>query len=232
MKTMMNRRDYDAMTGMLTLREAMGRLLADSFVPGELLGDSSLGMLLDLYETGDALTLRASLPGVKPEDIDITVTGDTLTLRAESHDTSAPKAREHTRYHQREHRFGTVTRSLTLPVEVQPDKVEAAFEHGVLTLTMPKAARSQPRSIKVNTRRDAAPIAAPPGDTPAPTPNAPASSGTTGSGAPDTLPNTEDVSNEDRDTAGTVGTAATASSAAASSGGPSDADADATPSPS
>jgi len=81
METMMNRRDYDAMTGMLTLREAMGRLLADSFVPGELLGDSSLGMPLDLYETGDALTLRASLPGVKPEDIDITVTGDTLTLR-------------------------------------------------------------------------------------------------------------------------------------------------------
>jgi HSP20 family protein len=230
METMMNRRDYDAMTGMLTLREAMGRLLADSFVPGELLGDSSLGMLLDLYETGDALTLRASLPGVKPEDIDITVTGDTLTLRAESHDTSAPKDGERARYHQREHRFGTVTRSLTLPVEVQPDKVEAAFEHGVLTLIMPKAARSQPRSIKINTHRDAAPIAAPPGDTPASAPNAPTSSDTTGAATRSGAPGTEDASSANRDTTGTVGTAATASSAGASSGGPSDADADATPS--
>ena len=232
----MNRRDYHPLTGMLTLREAMNRLLEDSFVSGLTPGSPAVQMPLDVYETGDALTARAALPGVKPEDIDITVTGDTLTLRAELRETG-PSAAD-ARYHQREHRHGTVARSLTLPVEVQPDKVEASFEHGVLTLTMPKAARLQPRSIKINTRGGATPISAP--ATGAKSADAGATGGpatTNKSGEPggSSAPNTEYVSAEDRgtDDRGTVGGAlANSSPAGAPSGGPSDADADATPSPS
>jgi len=222
----MNRRDYDSMAGALTLREAMSRLLEDSFVAGGTASAPSLQMPLDVYETGDALTVRASLPGVAPDDIDITVTGDTLTLRAELRDEATAGAEA--RYHQREHRYGSVARSLTLPVEVQPDKVEASFEHGVLTLTMPKAARFQPRSIKINTGgASARPITAQssgPRETAGS--GAPGGSGRTSPPAPDT----EDVSAEDRGTAGAAPTSSSPSGAPG--GGPSDADADATPSPS
>ncbi len=103
---------------------------------------------------------------------------------------------------------------------------------GMLTLTMPKAARSQPRSIKINTRRDAAPIATQSNDTPDPASSVPASSDTTGAATGSGVPDTEYVSSEDRDTAGTIGTAETVSSTSEPSGGPSDVDADATPSPS
>lgn len=226
----MNRRDYHPMSGMLTLREAMDRLLEDSVVSGGSLEGSTLQMPLDLFETGDTLTARASLPGVKPEDIDITVTGDTLTLRAALRD-HAPSGADR-RYHQREHRHGTVARSLTLPVEVQPDKVEASFEHGMLTLTMPKAARLQPRSIKINAHGAVTPITA--------QSTGERTSGTTGAGATNpagggragesSAPDTEYVSTEDRGTAGSAPTAT--SKAGAASGGPSDMDADATPSPS
>jgi hypothetical protein len=102
------------------------------------------------------------MPGVRPDDIDITVTGDQLTIRGELAE-HAPG--DQARYHQREHRHGSFARSLTLPVEVQPDKVEATFEHGVLTLTMPKAERMRPKQIKINARGGATSIGAPSGGT-------------------------------------------------------------------
>jgi hypothetical protein len=98
---------------------------------------------------------------------------------------------------------------------------------GMLTLTLPKAARSQPRSIKINSRRDAAPVAAQSSDIP--TRNEPASVVPDDAATGPVSPDTEYVP-KDHDTAGTVGNAATASSAGVPSGGPSDADADATPS--
>lgn len=146
----MNRRDYNPAAGMLSLREAMNRLLEDSFVTGVLPGEGGrFTMPLDVSETRDALVVRASLPGVQPDDIDITVTGDTLTIRGEIKETPSS---DETRYHQREHRYGMVSRSMALPVEVQSDKVEATFEHGVLTLTMPKAERMRPKTIRITTR--------------------------------------------------------------------------------
>ena len=92
---------------------------------------------------------------MRPDDIDITVTGDQLTIRGELRE-HAPG--DEARFHQREHRYGSFARSLTLPIEVQPDKVEATFEHGVLTLTMPKAERMRPKQIKINARGGATSI--------------------------------------------------------------------------
>ncbi len=160
----MNRRDYDPWTGMLSLREAMNRLLEESVVTTPAARGSLGGMQmpLDLYETPDALVARTSMPGVRPDDIDITVTGDQLTIRGELAE-QAPG--DEARYHQREHRYGSFARSLTLPVEVQPDKVEATFEHGVLTLTMPKAERMRPKQIKINARSGATSLGAPSGGT-------------------------------------------------------------------
>lgn len=158
----MNRRDYDPWTGMLSLREAMNQLLEESVVTASPARGSAgaVAMPLDMYETPDALVARTSMPGVRPDDIDITVTGNQLTIRGEIREHAAG---EQARYHQREHRHGSFARSLTLPVEVQPDKVEATFEHGILTLTMPKAERMRPKQIKINARGGANAIGTPSG---------------------------------------------------------------------
>jgi HSP20 family protein len=149
---MMNR--FEPERELLSLREAMNRLFEDSFVAptvmGEQRGATARALAVDLYETESELVLKAATPGVKPEDIDITIQGDTLAIKGEMHEdreqTAGPKG---ARYHYRERRFGSFGRTLTLPVAIQPDKVEATFEHGVLTLRMPKAESVRPRQIKV-----------------------------------------------------------------------------------
>jgi HSP20 family protein len=144
----MSMRDFEPWGGMLSLREAMNRLLEDSFVAGGARGGvGALQMPLDVYETCDAVVVRASMAGVRPEDIDVTVTGDTLTIRGELPDQAPAGV---VRYHHREHRSGALARSVTLPIEVQSSRVEATLENGVLTLTLPKAERLRPKTIKVN----------------------------------------------------------------------------------
>ena len=89
------------------------------------------------------------MPGIKPEDIDVSVTGDVLTIRGE---TASEEKSEQGSYLRQERRVGKFERSLTLPTQVQADKAEARFEHGVLTLTLPKAEQVKPKSIKVKTK--------------------------------------------------------------------------------
>jgi len=240
----MNRRDFDPMGGILTLREAMNRLLEESVVPGvgHLAGATGLHLAIDVYETRDAIIVRAALPGARPDDIDITVTGDNLTLRAEVREARPGGAEA--RPHQREHRYGLFTRSLTLPAEVQSDRVEATFEHGMLTLTMPKAKRLQPKTIRINTRGGATPITATAAGAKDGDASAPGDGGATVEQhhADDTAPRTEDVTPHgdgnitatpaatERTISGTAGAATTqsASSPTADAAGPSDADADTT----
>ena len=90
--------------------------------------------------------VKASLPGVKPEDVQITIQGDSLTVRGESK-TEQDKKGE--RWHLRERRLGAFQRSLSLGTPVDSEKAHADFEHGVLTLTLPKAEASKPRQIKI-----------------------------------------------------------------------------------
>jgi len=143
---------------MLSLREAMNRLLEDSFVAsGARGGVGALQMPLDVYETRDAVVVRASMPGVRPEDIDVTVTGDRLTIRGELRDQAPAGV---VRYHHREHRSGALARTVTLPIEVQSSRVEATLENGVLTLTLPKAERLRPKTITINVGGAVQPIRA------------------------------------------------------------------------
>ena len=138
---------------MMSLREAMNRLVEDSFIrPGGWLapfdGDA-LGIAMDVIETKDAIIVKASVPGIKPEDIDVSVTGDVLTIKGE---TASEEKIEQGSYMRQERRFGKFERSLTLPTLVTADKADAKFEHGVLTLTLPKAEQAKPKSIKVKTK--------------------------------------------------------------------------------
>jgi len=102
-------------------------------------------MPLDVYQTPNELVIKATVPGVKPEEVDITITGDTLTIGAEVKEEKIEKAE----YLYRERRFGSATRTITLPKALKGDQAHASFENGVLTLTIPKAEEAKPRQIKV-----------------------------------------------------------------------------------
>jgi HSP20 family protein len=103
---------------------------------------------LDVSETADAFVVRASLPGVRPEDVQVTVHGDTLSIQAE---VGQEQEREGETWHLRERRRGTFRRTVTLPVPVDADRATAEHEHGVLRLTLPKAESARPKQIRVGT---------------------------------------------------------------------------------
>jgi HSP20 family protein len=139
---------WDPFRDMMTLRDAMDRLVQQSFVrPGQLLGSvRPEAVPLDVVDRGGEFEVRAALPGVKPEDVDVTVQGDRLTIRGES---KAAEERTGDNWIIREQRQGTWERSITLPGLVSADKAEARLENGMLTLRLPKAQEALPRRIAV-----------------------------------------------------------------------------------
>ena len=136
---------------MMSLRQAMDRLFEDSFVrPSRLWPELRGGELpIDMYQTKDDVVVKAPLPGVKPEELDISITGDTLTIKGEHKEEQEVKEED---YLCKERRYGTFSRSVTVPVAVKSDKAEATFENGILTLTMPKAEEVKPKQIKVKAK--------------------------------------------------------------------------------
>lgn len=136
--------------GMMSLQRAMDRLLEESFVRPSLF-DRAFGsdVALDVYETDDDIVLKASVPGVKPEDIKITMVGNTVSIEGEVKSENEVKE---DRYLCRERRYGKFSRSVTLPKNVAADKASAEFENGVLTLTVPKVEEAKAKSIKIKVK--------------------------------------------------------------------------------
>lgn len=137
---------------LLSMREAMDRLFEESFLRPRgrwLVPFDVEALAVDMYETDDKIVVKASLPGVKPEEVDISVTGNTLTIKGE---TKAEEEVKEENYIRRERRYGAFSRSLSLPTQVEVEKAEAAFENGVLTLSLPKAEAVRPKAIKVKTK--------------------------------------------------------------------------------
>ncbi len=133
---------------LMTLRQAMDRLFDDTvFRPlnGYSPGDISR-LPLNVRTTPEALLVEAELPGMQPEDVDITVENGTLTIRAES---GGERTEEQGDWLVREISHGTVMRTVTLPTGLEADKAEATFEHGVLKLRIPKAEQVKPRQIQI-----------------------------------------------------------------------------------
>jgi HSP20 family protein len=130
---------------MMTLRQAMDRLFEESFVrPFRGFEGTGVYLPLDVYTTKDAVMIRASVPGVKPEDVEVTIEGSTVTIRGE---TKAPQ--EEGTFLLQERRYGPFSRVIDVAMPIQADKAEASFENGVLTLTIPKAEEIKPKVIKV-----------------------------------------------------------------------------------
>ncbi len=133
---------------MRTLREAMDELMEESFVrPSQRRIERSgrrWRMPLDVYTTPEEIMIVASLPGLTPDEVDITIDDDRLTIRGEIRPPL-----ENVDYLFQERPYGPFSRALTLNVPVDADQAEAVFENGVLTLTIPKAEESKPKTIEV-----------------------------------------------------------------------------------
>lgn len=140
---------WNPMREMMSLRDEMDRLIDQTFSGGSLgpwQSSTNWGLALDVAENDDAFIVTASIPGMKPDDLDITITDNVLTIKGEY---KADETIEEDQYHIRERRYGSFGRSTTLPVAVNADEVDANYENGVLTLTVPKAEEVKPRRITV-----------------------------------------------------------------------------------
>ena len=136
----------DPFRDLMTFRNAMDRLFDETVgQPGAAFAGLA-APAVDLYQTAEEVVIKASLPGVDPKEIHISVTGDVLTLRGEVREE---RDVEGAQYHVKERRFGGFTRSIGLPTAVVADKADAQFEHGVLTLKLPKVPEQIARKIEV-----------------------------------------------------------------------------------
>lgn len=137
---------YNPFNEMVSLREAMDRLFEDSFISprngGHLVARA---VSANLFETAEGFILQVPMPGVKPEDVEITVQQDTLSLKWETKITAPEGATTHWHGFQQ----GQFQQAFTLPSPINGERVEASYTDGILTLTMPKAEHAKARTVKV-----------------------------------------------------------------------------------
>lgn len=138
---------WDPFQEAMTLREAVNRLFEESFVPAAPTRDGGFVAALDLSETPEAYIVEMAVPGMKAEDLNVTIENGVLTISGEV--KQAEEAKERT-YHRVERRYGRFSRNITLPVTVRGDAIEAQLEYGVLALRVPKAEEVKPRKITIN----------------------------------------------------------------------------------
>ena len=131
----------------MTLQHEMNRLF-DDFFPSHASETGEWVPAMDVSETDDAYIVKAELPGMDPEQVDISLRGETLTLKGAKKQEKEEKTKS---YHRVERSYGSFERSVILPAGVQSDKTEATFKNGVLTITLPKAEESKARTVKIKT---------------------------------------------------------------------------------
>jgi len=139
------------------LRDAMNQLLTDSVVPAggtrSGWGGGSRAMArpvpLDVYATPDAAIVIAAVPGMTPENLEITYTQNTLTLSGSVPDVIESEQGQHATWYLRELWSGQFQRTVSLPFEVDASKAEATFEHGIVRITLPKAEWTKPQKIAI-----------------------------------------------------------------------------------
>lgn len=142
---------WEPFNELVSLRDAMDRLFEDSIIrPRSWLSFDGDGLPVDVYETKEDIVIKAAVPGVKPEDIDISITGDTLTIKGEYKEEEKVEKED---YYRRERHVGAFSRAIELPLEVNAEKASAEFADGVLTLTLPKSEEVMPKTIEVHAKK-------------------------------------------------------------------------------
>jgi len=140
---------WEPMREMMTLREAMDRLFDDAFTHPVSTSAFYSMPAIDLYQDENEVVVKASLPGLKEEDVEISVSNGVLTLRGEFKQDEDKKDKT---YHIREQRYGSFERSINLPSDILTDKSKAEFENGVLTITLPKSEEVKPKTISIKVK--------------------------------------------------------------------------------
>jgi len=138
---------WDPFRELAAWRERLQRMFGEWPELGELEGTA--GFAIDVYQDDQGYVVKAAVPGVKPEDVEITVDEDVLRIKAESKQEKEVKEDQYLR---REIRWGTVQRALRLPPDVDVEKIEASFENGILPLRLPRKPEAKPRTIKVQAK--------------------------------------------------------------------------------
>ena len=145
---------WEPFQDLVTLRSAMDKLFADSFVRvprANEVDDASLAPAVDIFEDAEKIGIKASLPGVKPEDIDINVTANAVTIKGT---TESEKEVKEESFVRKERYYGTFARTIALPTGLKIDKAEATMANGVLTLEIPKAEEVKPRTVKIKAKTE------------------------------------------------------------------------------
>jgi HSP20 family protein len=139
---------WDPVREFSTLQDRMNRLVRDSFGDGqEALSSSSFAPAVDVYEDEHSVTLKIEVPGVEEKDIDVRIENNTLTVHGERKYEEQEKEENYRRI---ERRYGSFTRSFTLPSTIDTNSVSANYDKGVLKIHLAKKAESKPKQIKVN----------------------------------------------------------------------------------
>jgi len=132
-----------------SMAEAIDRLFDEAFVVS---GNGGLNVStpkVDVIENDDNVVVKAEMPGMKPEEVDVRVEGNLLTLHGEHKEEHDQKEGQ---YHVREMRQASFHRVLPLPTDVDPDKAKAEFDNGVLRLTLPKHENAKPKRINITAK--------------------------------------------------------------------------------
>lgn len=142
---------FDPFRDLAVLQERMNRLFNDR-LQGQgqdeaMLHRGSWAPAVDIYETDGAMVLKAELPDLRREDIDVNVENNTLTLRGERRFDEQVKQEQ---FHRIERAYGAFVRQFTLPSTVDSTRIAAEYKNGVLTITLPLREEAKPRSVKID----------------------------------------------------------------------------------
>ena len=143
---------WDPFNEGISLRHAMDRLFDDSLIRTDswFAPTRFADLAVDVYETKDDVVVQAALPGIQPEDAEITITGNTVTIRGESKQENEVKEENYIR---KERHYGSFLRVVALPEGLKSDKAEATFENGMLKLRIPKSEAIKPKIIQVKAKK-------------------------------------------------------------------------------
>jgi HSP20 family protein len=137
---------WDPFRDLMGIQGELNQLFGRAFGQGEAAGGTSWAPALDVFEDRERFVIKVDLPGLGPEDVEISVEEGTLTLSGER---PFYKELDEAGFHGVERRFGAFARSLNLPSTADPNRIEASFDAGLLTITVPKKEEAKPRKIQV-----------------------------------------------------------------------------------
>ncbi len=144
---------WDPFRDLVTIQDELNRLFGRTYGAtsegGQDVPAGAWAPPMDIHETADSFVIDVELPGVDARDVDISVEENTLALRG---DRDAPHEGEDEQYHRVERRYGPFARSVVLPPTADTEAIEAAFDRGVLTITVRKAEQAKPRRIEVKAK--------------------------------------------------------------------------------